>query len=87
VTCIGYLDMTDPILAEVIQILRRYTAVADIGPSFHLKDAGIDSLVLAEVVLALEAHFALRFSGEQMIPDTFESPRSIAAAICAIRSL
>jgi acyl carrier protein len=48
-------------------------------------DAGLDSLALVALVVDLEQTFAVQFPAELMNADTFQTPRSVAEAMRALR--
>jgi len=67
----------DPLIAELVGICREFSKDRDIGPDDNLFEAGVSSLTLTEIVLAIDE----RYPDKVDISDVFDYPtlREIAA--------
>lgn len=78
----------DDVLEDVLRILSDHRVTIDPKKlDTDLAEAEIDSLVFVDLVLAIEQHFDVRFLGEQMAPETFLTPRTIAEAVTNLKNL
>jgi acyl carrier protein len=77
----------NPLLEEV---LRPHLVLLDrdqpVAPETELRDMGVDSLSLIEVLVAVENTFGVEFPDEFLVAETFRTPGSLWAAICKLRS-
>ena len=61
---------------------RQFPATKNIGDKDHLlKNGIIDSLGILEVVTFLETEFGLTITDEELLPENFESIRSLSAFV------
>jgi acyl carrier protein len=74
----------DRICGIVRQMLPPTHAAADLGPHRSLSEAGLKSLDLVTLMLAVEVEFEVEIPQEEMTPENF---RSIAAIRELIASL
>jgi acyl carrier protein len=68
----------------VRQILQRRSIEGDVAPNDDLREAGLTSLDMVELVLSVEAEFDVRIPETAITPANF---RSIAAIDALITSL
>lgn len=70
-------------------VLRPHTMLLDRGdallPDAELRDLGVDSLALIEVLVAVEQTFQVEFPDELLVADTFRTPRSLWTVITGLR--
>ena len=59
-------------------------AASDLCEDQSLLDAGLQSLDMVTLMLALEAEFDLEFPQHQMTPDNFRSVRSIGRLVAQL---
>ena len=53
-------------IAETLSLVLEQTISADSG-DFEFKDAGVDSVKMLDIVMALEDTFNIRFSPQQLV--------------------
>ncbi len=61
-------------------------ASVDITAEDVLKDIGVDSFSIIEIVLFIERKFGVLIPDELLLPETFESIRSIATVVEKLKS-
>jgi acyl carrier protein len=71
-------DIVSAMLAK-----REFAGVLDL--SQDLRDAGLTSLDMVNLMLAIEAEFDIEFPTSQMTPDNFRSIPAICALVEAVR--
>jgi acyl carrier protein len=72
----------DPRLEEVLRPhLVLLEVSAPITPDLVLRDAGVDSLALIELLINIEQVFEIEFPDELLVADTFSTPRALWQAI------
>ena len=52
---------------KIGNIFTKYSKNADINPETSLKDLGLDSLDLVEVLMDIEEEFGIEFEDEEMV--------------------
>jgi acyl carrier protein len=71
--------------ASLQLLLRKYLPDVPLGatlsPEENLADLGADSLVLVELIMALEDEYGIVFTDDLLTPETFETVGSLAAAV------
>ena len=78
----------DDVFAALLGILRDHRVVIDPeNPDVELAEAGVDSLIFVDLVLAIERHFDVRFQSEQISPETFRTPQTITDAVISLKDL
>jgi acyl carrier protein len=65
--------------------LVRLAAGAPIEPDLVLSSAGVDSLALIELLVAVEDAFGVEFPDELLTGQTFRTPASLWSAVAALR--
>ena len=73
---VASLKVRDQIAALVQELLLKRSGVAGIGPEQNLVEAGLTSLDLVNLLLAVEDTFGIEIPQQRMTPANF---RSIAA--------
>lgn len=75
--------MTDPLVAEVIacviRVLNRNVRIEADTALLELPD--VDSVVIADLVLEVEAVLDVELDPRLVVPETFASPAALAAAL------
>lgn len=70
-------------------ILRRYLphlrANQEMKPDLRLRDVGLDSLTMVELLSALEKEYDIRLDDQAMTVETFETPTTLWRAVQASR--
>ncbi len=81
---------TDTVAGRTLNLARgiaaRHALTGEIGPCDALVQAGLDSMDLVNLMLAVEAEFDLTIPGSCMNPQNFRSVESIAKMIEQVRS-
>jgi|SwirhisoilCB1_FD_contig_71_988017_length_345_multi_2_in_0_out_0_1 acyl carrier protein len=67
----------DRIFGIVRQVLPASASAAQLRPDQSLQDAGLKSLDLVNLMLAIEAEFDLEIPEDHMTPERFESVAAI----------
>lgn len=57
-----------------------------ITPDLMLSDVGLDSYTLIELLVDIEDTFGVEFSDELLVPETFQTPGTLWAAITKLQS-
>ncbi|RON88396.1 phosphopantetheine-binding protein [Pseudomonas fluorescens] len=77
--------MNTEITKRVFAIVRNHLPADSFATAFdsdtELQTLGLDSLAVAGVIVSLEETFGLRFPSQRITRQTFESVRTICAAI------
>jgi acyl carrier protein len=55
-----------------------------IDPDLSLRELGIDSLEIAELIALVEDEFRLEIPLERLTPEWFETPRTIWQLLCSV---
>ncbi len=78
----------EEITAEIKDFLKLN--ILDIASDFsvdtELKNLGVDSFSIVEIVLFIERRFGVLIPDHQMVPETFKTIRSIAATVHALKA-
>jgi acyl carrier protein len=73
---------TNAIQQKVIEFLVSATGQSSIDGETELQESGIiDSLLMMDLLVFVEAEFGVRLDFEDLTPDTFQSPSTIAGLI------
>ncbi len=70
--------LIDRLMATVARIAALHDVRTAIGPDDSLVDAGMTSMAMVDLILAIEADFDVAIPQTDMTPDTFRSARSLA---------
>ena len=71
-------------IAGIVSRALRSKGVGEISADDNLRDAGLSSLELVNVMLAVEDAFDLTFPPEQLIPENFRSVSAIEALVASL---
>ncbi|MFI9387108.1 acyl carrier protein [Kutzneria sp. NPDC052558] len=70
-------------------VLRQYLpflpADEPLDPDIDLRDFGLDSLGIVDVLGALEQAFQIRFTEDLLTADTFRTPKVLWTAVAGLR--
>jgi len=72
------------ISAVVQSVLARRHVKAPVGPSDDLRDAGLTSLDMVNLMLAIEAEFDIEIPQADMTPDNFRTIEAIEALVAVL---
>ena len=78
-------DVTERIAALVRRMMEKRSTARPPGPDDDLRAAGLTSLDLVNLMLAVEAEFALSIPERDMTPANFRSIARIAALVQSTR--
>ena len=83
------LSIQDRIRTQVVAILTRAhpdraVSAGDLGEERDLRELGLDSLGLVNLMLAIEAEFDIFIPQADMVPQTFRSVSTIATVVSAL---
>lgn len=71
----------DRIAAIACRLLAGRGAAAVPGPENNLREAGLTSLDMVKLMLAIEAEFDIEIPQSAMTPDNFDTVAAIAALV------
>ena len=72
-------DVEQPIMAYLSRAATDAGAAQDLTPETGLMETGLlDSIGLVGLIQFIEAEFDLRIPDADMVPELFETPRSVA---------
>lgn len=74
---------TDLIEKDIIHFLEKniLSEGVNIYPESHLRDVGIDSFSIVEIILFIERKYNITIPDHQLIPDNFKTIRTIANTV------
>jgi acyl carrier protein len=79
-------NVLDPLFEGV---LRPYLVLFDrtepVPMDLELRDAGVDSLALIELLVSVEQAFEIEIPDEMLVSDTFKTPGSLWSTISKLR--
>lgn len=75
-------DVTDRVTALVRAILHKRAITRPVGHDDDLRAAGLSSLDIVNLMLAVEAEFAVNIPERDMTSRNFRSIAAIAALLC-----
>ena len=76
----------DPVFETMVRRhLLRFDPGAPISPDLILRDAGVDSLALIELLVSVEDTYDVEFPDELLVPETFRTPASLWSVISELR--
>lgn len=78
------IDLTDRVALLVQRIMGKRAIMRPIGPDDDLRASGLSSLDIVNLMLSVEAEFAVKIPERDMTPANF---RSIAHTADLVRSL
>ncbi|MGI5239093.1 phosphopantetheine-binding protein [Dactylosporangium sp. CA-139066] len=80
------MDVLDPAFED---LLRPHLVLLDesatIVPDLELREVGVDSLALIELLVAVEDAYDLEFPDDLLTADTFRTPASLWTIISVLR--
>ncbi len=71
-------------IAAIVERMLRSKGVLSISPTDNLRDAGLSSLELVNIMLAVEDTFDLTFPADKLIPENFRSISVIEALVASL---
>jgi acyl carrier protein len=77
---------TDRVVGIVREILERRSVSRNILPDDDLREAGLNSLDMVNLMLAVEAEFDLKIPDADMTLRNFRSVSAIEALVASLRS-
>ncbi len=57
----------DTVVTQIEEILKKSLKVENIEPSLKLREQGLDSLDLVEIMMELETTFNIEFTNDEML--------------------
>jgi acyl carrier protein len=69
------------VIAEIVSRVLKPKGVTNIAVDDNLRDVGLSSLELVNIMLAVEDAFDLTFPQEKLVPDNFRSIGAIEALV------
>jgi acyl carrier protein len=76
---------TDRVLAVVQRLLKQRSISRPIDPTDDLRDAGLTSMDMVNLVLAVESEFDLMIPETSITPAHFRSVAAISSLVGALR--
>ena len=76
-------DVTDRVALLVRSVMEKRAIVRPVGDDDDLRNAGLSSLDIVNLMLAVESEFALKIPERDMTPTNF---RSIARIVALVRA-
>jgi acyl carrier protein len=78
------LQTTRDAITDIVTRVLRSKGAGEISADDNLRDAGLSSLELVNVMLAVEDMFDLTFPPEKLIPENFRSISAIEALVTGL---
>lgn len=78
-------SLTDRIGAIVRQVMPEQSSIADIASSADLYDAGLTSMAMVKMMLAVEVAFDISIPDADLHPDNFRSIAAVEALVNRLR--
>ena len=75
------IDIRHRVTALVRTILEQNAVSAELGPEARLVDAGLTSMDMVSLMLAVEAEFDFTIPQDQITPDNFQSIMTLECMI------
>jgi acyl carrier protein len=72
------------VIAAIVSRALKSKGASEISADDNLRDAGLSSLELVNVMLAVEDTFDLTFPPDKLIPENFRSIRAIEALVTGL---
>src|SRR5216684_2025064 len=72
------------VIADIVNRVLRSKGASSISADDNLRDAGLSSLELVNVMLAVEDAFDLTFPADKLIPDNFRTISAIEALVSGL---
>jgi acyl carrier protein len=69
------------VIADIVDRVLRSKGASSVAVDDNLRDAGLTSLELVNVMLAVEDAFDLTFPADKLIPDNFRTISAIEALV------
>ncbi len=79
-------DWDEAFEAVIRPRLRSYGNEQPLAPDLDLRDAGVDSLALVDLLIAVEDAFGIEFPDELLTGATFRTPAALWAAVSTLRA-
>ena len=70
--------LIEGLLATIARVAALHDVGTAIGPDDTLVDAGMTSMAMVDLILAIEADFDVAIPQGEMTPETFRCARSLA---------
>ena len=74
-------DTAGKVSATVERIARQHDIRREIAPTDHFVDAGMTSMAMVDLMLAIEAEFDVTIPQREMTPANFQSVASLASML------
>ena len=73
----------DSIIAEIKKYIEKNILAEDIQieSGTNLKEVGIDSFSIVEIILFIERRFGVSIPDEKLVPDNFKTLQALAATV------
>lgn len=71
-------------IAEIVNRVLKSKGANSVSVDDNLRDAGLSSLELVNIMLAVEDGFDLTFPQEKLVPDNFRSISAIEALVAGM---
>lgn len=78
-------DLTDRVSAIVRQVMPERSPPADLAPAADLYDAGLTSMAMVKLMLAVEVEFDISIPDADLHPDNFRSIAAVEALVVRLR--
>ena len=75
---------TRDVIAEIVGRVLKSKGVTNISVDDNLRDAGLSSLELVNIMLAVEDAFDLTFPQEKLVPDNFRTIGAIESLVAGM---
>ena len=77
-------DLTDRVAVVVRQLMGKRAVLRSVGPDDDLRATGLSSLDIVNLMLSVEAEFAVKIPEREMTPANFRSIARIANLVGSI---
>ena len=77
------MELLEEIMEQVSAILKKRTHVEEIHLDSILKEYGVDSYQIMEVIVEAEMYYHIEFAPEVLIDENLKSIRSISSQIAS----
>ncbi len=77
--------LTDQVVDIVRQVMPGHTALANLAADADLYDAGLTSMAMVKLMLAVEVAFDIAIPDADLNPDNFRSVAAVEALVVRLR--
>jgi acyl carrier protein len=77
--------LTDRVVAIVRQVMPQQSSSADLSNDANLYDAGLTSMAMVKLMLAVEVEFDISIPDADLHPDNFGSIAAVEALVIRLR--